>query len=290
MEPTTTVRHFAGLGEFLRAASGPSDLADDQRASRVEGFGDWYGTDAFEEALGLGRTGWIEGARSLAERKRRVRALVQLRNHLPTIEYDMHGIEPDVGRYLQGHPRCMLNVCPAISAPAGRQLITVAVNVTASSSTGPQAYKNRGAAVLAFVEAMEQSGHAVRVVAQEAVRPPGSTGRSRDQDRYQVEVLLKDHNQALDASRLAFVLCHVSFLRRLVFSLKETEAPAIRRRFDFGGAGKYGVACAPAVDQEFDVYVPAIKPRSDVDWSSHAAVTKWVAQQLTRQNVPVEVL
>lgn len=284
------MRRFDSLGDFVRAAEGPSDLADDQRASRVPGHDDWYGTGGFEEAARLARAGWIEGARGLAQRKRRVRALVQLRNHLPTIEYDMHGIEPDIGRFLQGHPRCMLNVSPAISAPAGRQLITLAINVTASSSTPSQAYANRGAAVMALVEALEQAGHAVRVVAQEAVRPPGTSGRSRDGDRYQVEVLLKDHNQALDASRLAFVLCHVSFLRRLVFSLKETEPPSVRRAFDFGGAGKYGIACAPAVEREFDVYVPALKPRSDVDWRDEHAIGAWVAEQLTRQNVAVETV
>ncbi len=290
MQPTTLVRRFSSLGDFLRAVEGPSDLADDQRASRVLGHDDWYGTGAFSEAVGLARAGWIEGARGLAQRKRRVRALVQLRNHLPTIEYEMHGIEPDIGRFLQGHPRCMLNVAPALSAPGGRQLITLAVNVTASSSTPPHAYANRGAAVMALVEALEQAGHAVRVLAQEAVRPPGTTGRSRDEDRYQVEILLKDHNQALDASRLAFVLCHVAFLRRLVFSLKETEPPMVRRRFEFGGTGKYGVACAPAVGENFDIYVPAIKPRSDVDWRDERAISAWVVEQLSRQNVAVELV
>ena len=74
-------------------------------------------------------------------------------------------------------------------------------------------------------------------------------------------------------------------LRRLIFSLKETEPEPVRRMFEFGGRGRYGLTTKPIAREPFDLYIPAIRSRGDVDWNDADAISRWVQAQLAAQDV-----
>jgi len=94
------------------------------------------------------------------------------------------------------------------------RIVRIVANVAASGSVSAESLFVRGAVVFATIDILESLGHRVELtVARGTKAPNGSV--------FQVFVLVKSADQPLDADRLAFCLCHPSFLRRLTWSVSE---------------------------------------------------------------------
>jgi hypothetical protein len=129
----------------------------------------------------------------------------------------------------------------------------------------------RGVAVLAVVDAMEKQGRSCEVVAVESIN---SYGAKRGQ--WEIEVPIKRAGESADLDRMAFVLAHPSFLRRLIFCAQDI--------LDLNDSG-YG-QCRETLLDKGDLYFGQMSwdqaPRTD------DLLLEWVLEMLKAQGVELE--
>lgn len=201
-----------------------------------EGF---YGTPDREVAFDLARHGWAEGRHLLAKACAQMpKAAARVR----VMEWDVAGAYPDPVRASAGAPDCMVSGGDTVECPT--QVIRVVVSVATPWTTSLREYINRGAAILSAIEAAELNGYPVQVEAEETVYD-GDTG-------FSASVVLKHAGHPSDLDSLAFFLIHPSALRRVFFSLLETEHDLLHMQIGYGvPTGQPDSLCQPG-----DIYLP----------------------------------
>ena len=201
---------FRSLDEFLVAASANTNKS---KAARQPGAPPWCGGVTFEQAVHLARVGWPDGAAKVASLAAEVgdAAGGLVERSTASISYGVSGLWVDVGRLVTGEPEC----CAAYDTTESVCVQKVVVNVSANAGVDPDSLLSAGAAVLAAVDACESVGRRC-----ELWIGSGSV-RFGDKATLQVLVPVKAADQHVDVDRLAFLLCHASTLRRLMFSVEE---------------------------------------------------------------------
>ena len=203
------------------------------------GRSDFYGTPNLPAAAKLARTGWAEGADRVAAIRATVSGAVSslVAARADSIGYDVAGDYLDIGRYLSGEPECFgVHVHDDTqSKPVVR--INVSTAISASVSVG--SIFSRGAAAIAAIDVIESCGTRVEVWAVN-----GSRACKRI---HETQVLLKSAGQSLDCDRLAFVLCHPSYQRRLGFSVFESFGILATESSPHPVAGLEGITTRPAL-------------------------------------------
>lgn len=243
LTPTVHRQEFADFSSFLRAANAPCSLADEKRSSRTNGASFCLSADyAHSERLA------IEGVPEIEARINRLSdTLESLAGECPDsmrLEYDIYGNAPDVALYLSGEPECMTRF---EFTPAERgNILSIVVSGGASGMTKSATIERRGAAVLALVDLLESAGYRVELTILFASRS------LETRNICSTRINVKQAGEALDVTRLCYVLAHPSMLRRTVFSYWETLA-SLRYEFGFYRGGNYGSAADD--DAEADLYV-----------------------------------
>lgn len=185
----------------------PRHVCSSQRTDNAS----FHGTPDWSTAVVLATRGWSEGRSML----RKAVAVMPKAAHRDRIcQWDIAGAFPDAARASAGAPDCMMDDHPTDMKPT--QFVRVIVSISTPWTTGLDEFVNRGAAILSAVEAAEAAGHRVEVVAEET--SVSST------DGATLSILLKAAGQPADRDSLAFFLIHPSSLRRIFFSLLETES------------------------------------------------------------------
>lgn len=169
----------------------------------------------WEGAKDLARHGWEQGAKDIqfsAVEAAGTESLV-------TVEYDVAGQYPDVGRFCAGEPLHM-----ASRRKRSKPVVNLLVNVCASAVIDAQVYLRYGSAVAALVDQLENTGHRVGVYVVGANKHSGK-GRSV------VGWTVKSPQDALDYNAVAFSIAHPAAFRRFMFALWERMDP---RLYDSG--------------------------------------------------------
>jgi hypothetical protein len=196
--------------DFLRGTSSKWGRASSTQPSR-----DWdFNLDA-EGTQELARRGWSEGAKNLGD----VLAVhMPERDNVDSWRYDVAGELPDIGRYLAGDPAHMRRH----GHPKGhRPIISLFINNWIVCFTKAQQMANYGAAIVAMVDQLENSGRRVEVTAG-TIAESGSSGRTMMSATWRV----KAAEDALDLGALAFAVAHPAASRRFGWKLWErTDAP-----------------------------------------------------------------
>lgn len=219
---------FDGIGDVLDfIASNEAVHASGIRLSSIESDYNFTGTRNMAEAVNLARAGWPEGRAKMLAALSLAAAATAPRQAMKT-RYDVAGEAPDVGRYLAGDPACMVN--RARATDRRKPVIRVLASVGAPSMCETSHMINRGAAILAQVDAWEESGWSVEL---ELIQESHFL-RSRDDSRprsmpnapmadyiVNYHVMLKRAGEQLELDRVAFALIHPSMLRRLCFAIDE---------------------------------------------------------------------
>jgi hypothetical protein len=202
--------HFESVSEIVEyAKTCPGEY--DGRAS----VGDFYGA-TFDEAVRLSSDGWDEGARRAAEVRATLDGYVEQFAQAKAGQYGYDvaaGEWLDVGRYLGGEPECFgvrLDDGESLNSP----VIRLAANVSASSAVSHKSLFSRGAVILAAIDVLESVGKRVELTV-----CFGSQGYGVDP--LEVSVLAKAANQPVEPDRLAYLLCHPAYLRRILFCAME---------------------------------------------------------------------
>lgn len=135
------------------------------------------------------------------------------------------GYAPDVKAYLEGCPLSMLN-----KERPKRKQVDIYYNSAILGDVSVKEIFNRGAITLCLVEILENMGFRVNLNI--------FTMSQYDNQIHYAKFNLKSVAERLNIQKVFFPLCHPSFLRRLVFRLRE-ETPDI----EHGWSNGYGRTC-----------------------------------------------
>lgn len=182
-------------------------------------------TDSLEEAQEMLRYGCHDDFERLVELKCALEKYIKM-SQSRSRQYNYYvGFAPDVKAYLEGNPLSMLNKVQPM-----RKHIDIYYNAAILGLVSTEQIFNRGAVTLSIVEILENMGFSVGLYV-------FTMSASDDQVHY-AKFNLKGPNERLNIQKLFFPLCHPSFLRRLVFRLRE-ETPDIEYHWGSG----YGRTC-----------------------------------------------
>ncbi len=185
----------------------------------------FHKTNSLNEAKYLCKFGWHEKFNQLIELKIQLEKYIKIKNN-KTRQYNYYiGYAPDVKAYLEGNPLSMLN-----KEMPKRKHIDIYYNSAILGEVDSNQIFNRGAITLSMIEILESMGFSVALNI-------FTMSKKEDQIHY-TKFNLKRTNERLNPQKLFFPLCHPSFLRRLVFRLRE-ETPDIRPEWRNG----YGRTC-----------------------------------------------
>lgn len=172
-----------------------------------EGDPSWRGTGTMAEALKISREGWKDGATKASRLLGSIMAANPLQKK--PVRYGIAGSTPNVPRAIAGDPLNMR--IPDMKKASRRPVITLLSNIAANCGHQGEEFTNRAAVVAALVDQIEAAGYCCEIIAfAQATNYNAFVSR--------VAVQIKNSNQPLDITRLAFGLGHPAMFRRLVFA------------------------------------------------------------------------
>lgn len=253
--------HYETLGAFIAAAQ--REPLNDMKTSRdiTNYIAGWSGTPKFSSAIDMAQHGWPEG------RKRLMAAMAEAQGApmmTPSMVMDVAGAYPIAALAAAGDPCSMVDLSPVEDRV--RPVIRLLISRNGSSCYAPEEIMNYGAAVLSYVEGLENAGFRCEVASY-------SSTVLRNDVREYTSVTLKRAEEHIEMDRMAFCLTHPSFLRRIGFAVSEST-PGIWENLGSG----YGSPINPDPEKDTDpdqIIIPGInmaEPGSDSLKTARAAL------------------
>ena len=156
-----------------------------------------------------------------------------------------------------------------------RPIVRLVIQRGGSSAYSAKEFMNYGAAVLSYVEGLEAAGFRCEIEVSFAANIPPV-------DHY-LSVIVKRAEEPMELDRIAFVLTHPAFFRRIAFAVKEST-PGIAEHLN---GQCYGFSRSPR-PEELDpnqIIVPGVnmvKPGAD-ELKTPAAALKHLAPMIEAQ-------
>lgn len=225
--------------------------------------------------------GWDEGERAVKTISKALfdKIAVKVEREFPV--YDVEGCEIDVARFLDNEPECWQRFESEVLENAGRRIIKLVLNISASASVSASTLMAKGAAMTALAELLEFAGHGVEVVVTDGSRGGwGVTGMQAFN-----MITIKHADQPMDINRMAVAMAHPGMLRRLGFSIMEHWPLDVQRAIGVGGG--YGHPADPPKDEQGDVYIGR-SYYGEPQWESVPATIRWVLDQLKAQGIVIK--
>lgn len=217
-----------------------SDLSS-QRKNETDK--DWYMSRNYAEATELLTHGWDSAAEKMASKVKLTSGVSSsVRSSKPA--YGVVGSQASVPRYLQGIPTNMVSRQMTYSK---QKVVTITKGISYSGWWSSQAILEESIKALQIIQSMENAGQRVRLNVMIATTQCKKTSICK--------VCVKQPDQRMNISKMAFALAHPAMLRRFFFRWIETD-PFIT--FDLGdgyGAPAYSSIKEKAMaDNEY--YIP----------------------------------
>lgn len=216
--------------------------------------------------------GWPKGRQDAQELHRAVWDVVGRQIEDRSNMFDVSGYEVDVDRFLTGEPDCMRE---HVYSETENKLVDIWINVSYSEGISSDLIFRRGAAALALVDGLEQSGKRCRI----SIVDTGAKGLRVCTTKMTLKVGIKDHDEALDMDRAAYMFASDEFLRHFLFTLYECTPHAIQ-------AGAYALPIDLIPPQD-TIYMGKML-WNDPQWQSNEAAVEWVLTQLKIQGVSIK--
>ena len=213
----------------------------------------WYGTDSFEEATQLLKSGCEDISKKLNQKLNVNKIDTELEKHIKTI-FDVQGFQCCVPLYLQGVPTNMISK-KVISVK--QKVITINKMVTYNCFTTSEQIIEESVKALQIIKKIESQG--IRCNLNILY---GSEESIKNKTRIICKIRVKNANERLNISKLSFCLVHPSMLRRLLFRFVEVY-PNVTKYFVFG----YGKAVTDKyqiqdliekLNSDTEYYIPSI--------------------------------
>lgn len=164
---------------------------------------DWSLGYSYAEVHRLARTGWSEGAKLISDR---LASHLPARSRMNKWRNDVAGDLPDIPRHIAGLPDCMRR---RGNDNAHRPVISIFVNNWINAMISGKAMANYGAAMVAAIDQIENTGKRVELIAG-TIAPSFNT---RNQVMSTTWVA-KQAQDPIDYAALAFSLAHPGASRR----------------------------------------------------------------------------
>lgn len=173
---------------------------------------DFTKTKSFDEAIDLLHDGWTDKAKELTKKLNAVE-----RDMAPIMKQQrcvsVAGYQPIVPLFLAGQPA---NMVGTRMQPVKQKVVTLVKSVSYSGNVEPEEWTEQGLKALAVVKKLESNGLRVNV---DIVR--GGYDPDTKSNGIVCRVRVKNANERLNVSKLAFTMCHPSIQRRLMFRFTE---------------------------------------------------------------------
>ncbi|MDF1551968.1 MAG: hypothetical protein P1P84_02845 [Deferrisomatales bacterium] len=256
VEGTHWALHTTGLHDALSvageaAAVSPADVTLHSR--ELSEWTEFFASPTFEDAAELAQNGWPEGRREMAERFDTLQ-IAQTAEDTGAYSWETEGSFFDLGQLLSGEPEHWLHE----EREPRRRVWQITVNVAASNKVTQATIMNRGAAVLALVDALQGAGDIVELHVVASARDwSKSIGRN-------ILTTIPLGVTPLDMGTAAYALAHPSMLRRIILGCMEYASPGkVKSAYgkpcdpegpeyrDDLGAGKIYLGALTSKDQHF---------------------------------------
>ena len=247
--------HFNGPHAFSVYCAGtqPSKSWLKSGAASKASQSNWNGEISWSESIKLCMNGWRNGWEDISQDMVTIEDEEKPIRPRITLNPGYSGSRPSVSRVIAGVPKQMIRAArPRVNAPA----VKLIVSIGALSSVDAEAYKRRGAAVCAYIDAVETAGISTEIVAL-------SRASAGHKAVAEVSVQLKQPGQPLDVDAVAFCLGHPAMLRRLVFRWREKEM--LWKDFHYG----YGRSCNPEEEEG------ALRINTMTEDDNHLSAQEW---------------
>jgi len=211
---------YDSLGEFYKyICDTPINEAFRwESLSSVVNGKDFTGTDSFEQAVELFKNGWEDMANKLTKKLKVIENEIKPSTRAK-MTYDVQGFQCSVPRYVNGIPTSM--ICKK-NFPIKQKVVTVTKSIDYSGSVDQSTIIEESIKALQIVKKLESQGLRVNLNI--------IIGTSSGKDGFFVKIRLKNANERLNISKLAFPLVNPSMLRRLLFRFMEVY-PKITSKF-----------------------------------------------------------
>lgn len=178
-------------------------------------------THTFKEAADLLANGWSPAAERLEHRLNNTPTPSALKKAVSA--YDFAGQTACVPRYLNGMPDSMINRKMVVrKAP----VVDVYRNIAYSAIVSASDMENEGLYTLQLVRELEKKGVRVKLHVYCA------TGFSHQMEG--ITLTIKQPDERMNISKIAFPLAHPSMYRRIIFKWIETSKTVTSRDFAYG--------------------------------------------------------
>lgn len=248
--------HVSSFGEFTAALT-PMAKANDASECQLDERWD-YGM-SWDESLKLAKSGggWSEGARNLKDVKL-PESHVQRLNESLTLECSPVGFMPIVANYLTNTPDSMLTY-ELQESP--KKIISIMVNMAIPCSVDAADLLNRGRAILAAIDALQNQGYECELWA--------SVGAKFGEESIETLICIKQAGELYDLAKVAFCLCSVALFRRLFLRFLEAHETLYLATLE-----AYGTPLTANTPLDCDVNIPPIEYQcQDYDTPTRALET-----------------
>lgn len=174
-------------------------------------------TKSFDEAFRMLRNGWEEGAKNIEGQFKLIKGMSLDSKYVKFVQ-DVVGFQPIVANYLMGIPKSMVS-----SRIVAKKQKVVTLNMTMSFNCGTRASTMEANClnVLKVVKAIEASGCRVNLNIFCSVR---AYDKDIGKFRYGlIRLRVKNSDERLNISKVAFPIVHPSYLRRIMLRVIETN-------------------------------------------------------------------
>lgn len=166
-------------------------------------------TNSYEEAVELMKHGWDDMAKELNQ-KLTAKSKNVVYGNKQVNKFDVCGYQASVPRYLQGIPTNMIS---KKNIPVKEKIITINKSVNYNSGVSTKDIISESVRVLQIVKKLEAQGVKVNLNV--------IFGTERIGRKIICKIRVKNANERLNISKLAFCLVHPSMLRRIIFRFIE---------------------------------------------------------------------
>lgn len=219
----TEVIEYSSLSEFYDYIMNTpfNKTFEHHSRSSVTGSEEFTKTYTFEEAVGLLKNGWVDMSTKITQ-KLNVADKNLRSNRRPKTILSVQGYQAVVPLYLNGCPQNMVN---SKMVSVKQKIITLNKSVSYSAYTTTRQIEDESVKAMQIVKRLESQGYRcnLNIV----------LGVFKGTRRFIVKVRIKNANEKLNVSKLAFPMVHPSMLRRLFFRFIEVY-PKVTNVFSFG--------------------------------------------------------
>lgn len=204
----------------------------------------WTQTESFDEAVLLMKRGWSDMAQKLVNKLKVLDKKTEMVTKRRSVN-SVAGFHPVVPLYLAGVPTSMVSYK---MVPVKQKIVTITKLFNYHGGIDSETIVDESIKVLQVVRKLEAQGYSVNV---NVAFGSSSSGRN-----IAASIRIKNANERLNISKVAFPMVHPSMLRRLMFRYIEVTPNATK-----GYVGGYGAPVSKSVMQEMfsdSIVIPAI--------------------------------